>query len=157
MLQTIDAKWKEHLHSIDDLREGIHLRAYGQRDPLVEYKHEAFSLFDELVRNVRHDALEFLFKVQAVRQEERISTALDTKSQKFLHPEQARFAAPVPDTGAIMQDPKLTGRPFGGSSGFPQDQETETKSPIRHSEPKIGRNDPCPCGSGKKYKKCHGA
>ena len=148
LLQTIDAKWKEHLHSIDDLREGIYLRAYGQNDPLVEYKREAFKLFDELVQNVRHDALEFLFKVQAVRQEEKILTALDTKSQKFLHPEQARFAAPAPSAPSESSFHDV---------GSPRAEKHEKLEPERHEGPRVGRNDPCPCGSGKKYKKCHGA
>ena len=146
-LQMIDAKWKDHLRSIDDLREGIHLRAYGQRDPLVEYKHEAFLLFDEMVRNIRHEALEFLFKVQAVKQE-KVTTILDTTKQQFLHPEHERFGAP----------PERESAPSHFSEGVQTHHEVDegaARTPY-HADPKVGRNDPCPCGSGKKYKKCHG-
>ncbi len=147
-LQMIDTKWKEHLRSIDDLREGIHLRAYGQRDPLVEYKHEAFQLFDELVMNVRHEALEFLFKVQAVKQEKAVNV-FDPKKQQFLHPEQDRF---IP-----REEPRLGESAAPERSFEPAPPREGKNQPVHRSQEKVGRNDPCPCGSGKKYKKCHGA
>ncbi|MBI4388336.1 MAG: preprotein translocase subunit SecA, partial [Candidatus Omnitrophica bacterium] len=136
LLQMIDAKWKEHLRSIDDLREGIHLRAYGQRDPLVEYKHEAFLLFDEMVMNIRHEALEFLFKVQAVKQQEKVTTALDTKKSQFLHPEHERFAAPQ----------EREQGPMDMVEGAPTHHHADEASPRtpHHAEPKVGRNEPCP-------------
>ena len=150
LLQVIDSKWKEHLHSLDDLREGIHLRAYGQRDPLVEYKREAFELFDEMVNNIKNDAIEFLFKVAAVR-EEKLTSAFEKSPQQFLHPEAERMPAAllsVPEPTLVSQNPSSI-RP-----SFPAPP--QKLQPIRRDEPKVGRNDPCPCGSGKKYKKCHG-
>lgn len=147
MLQTIDSKWKEHLHSIDDLREGIHLRAYGQNDPLVEYKREAFSLFDEMIMNIKREAVRFLFLVQAVK-EEKITSVLETDKQQFIHQSQGMFAN-IPakqqagPAGSLMPDSPIAPAP-------PKLQ------PIERHDAKVGRNDPCPCGSGKKYKKCHG-
>ncbi|PIQ85133.1 MAG: preprotein translocase subunit SecA [Candidatus Omnitrophica bacterium CG11_big_fil_rev_8_21_14_0_20_45_26] len=150
LLQLIDAKWKEHLHSIDNLREGIHLRAYAQSNPLVEYKREAFALFDEMVRNIRQDTIGYLFRIQSVKQE-KVHTAMDTAQQKLLHPESSGFAAgpapPLPQPSA--QQPSLLRPSLGGQVPIQKTGQT--------TQPKVGRNDPCPCGSGKKYKKCHGA
>ncbi len=145
LLQVIDSKWKEHLHSLDNLREGIHLRAYGQRDPLVEYKREAFELFDEVVENIKNDTIDFLFKVAAVR-EEKMTSTLERTPQQFVHPEAERIPA-VQSTS--VEDPVL---PVAAARA-PREQ----PQPVRRDQPKVGRNDPCPCGSGKKYKKCHGA
>jgi preprotein translocase subunit SecA len=146
LLQVIDGKWKEHLRSVDELREGIHLRAYGQRNPLVEYKQECFALFDQMISSVKEDAIEFLFKVQAVKQE-KVSTPMNPSKQEFLHPEAGGMAAPPPEPSR-MQDPQ-----FGMTPVQPGAQ----PAPSLRKQPKVGRNEPCPCGSGKKYKKCHGA
>ncbi len=156
LLQVIDSKWKEHLHSLDDLREGIHLRAYGQRDPLVEYKREAFELFDEVVENIKNDAIEFLFKVAVVR-EERLTSAFQKTPQEFVHPEAVRIPAAEETREESLPLPAGGGRAGPGivpSAGSPP--HSERPQPIRRDQPKVGRNDPCPCGSGKKYKKCHG-
>ncbi|MBI1977233.1 MAG: SEC-C domain-containing protein, partial [Candidatus Omnitrophica bacterium] len=144
MLQVIDAKWKEHLRAIDELREGIHLRAYGQRDPLVEYKHESFEMFEQMTDSIKDEVVEFLFKVQAVREEERVTTAMSPSRQVFLHPEVTSIAQAQP-----MQESK--------AFESPRESPDETPQPYHRDQPKVGRNDPCPCGSGKKYKKCHGA
>ena len=150
MLQVIDSKWKEHLHSLDNLREGIHLRAYGQRDPLVEYKREAFELFDEMVDNIKNDAIDFLFKVAVVR-EQKLTSTLERTPQQFVHPEAERIsAAQEKDVGAGPRARPELGQPQGIAP-------TPTVQTIRRDQPKVGRNDPCPCGSGKKYKKCHGS
>jgi preprotein translocase subunit SecA len=154
LLQIIDAKWKEHLHNLDQLQEGIHLRAYGQRDPLVEYKHEAFGMFEEMTQTVKEESIEFIFKVEPVR-EEKIKTVFHTIRQELVHPDTPAVpagasveAARGPEPGAaserrppLMTEPRL-----------PEKVET-----VRRDEAKVGRNDPCPCGSGKKYKKCCGA
>ncbi len=155
MLQIIDSKWKEHLHSLDNLREGIHLRAYGQRDPLVEYRREAFWLFDEMVENIKNDSIEFLFKVAAVR-EEKLTSTLERTPQQYVHPEAERIPTAEEET-IVGMGPRArpdSRQPRGvaltaGNVSSPQ--------PVRRDEPKVGRNDPCPCGSGKKFKKCHGA
>lgn len=116
-LHVIDTKWKDHLLGIDHIKEGIGLRGYAQRDPLVEYKKEAFQLFEDMSRNIVSEILTRLFKVQ-VREEQEIKVA---------------------------QRERVTARRDGDSSS----------EPVRKPH-KIGRNDPCPCGSGKKYKKCCG-
>lgn len=150
LLQIIDAKWKEHLHNLDELQEGIHLRAYGQSDPLVEYKREAFQMFEDMTETVKEDAVEIIFKVQPVR-EERIETVLHTGRQELIHRESAGLARPAPRAG---QEPSSV-------SPISQDarpgREDDKAVPYRRDEAKVGRNDPCPCGSGRKFKKCCGA
>jgi len=128
MLQIIDHHWKEHLLGMDHLRDGIGLRGYGQKDPLIEYKREGFDLFAGMMERVKSDTLERLFHVQAVRQEG----------------EQPAPPQPIPQ----RPQPKLT-----LNRG---DEPVAAPAPAQRTEEKVGRNDPCPCGSGKKYKKCHG-
>jgi preprotein translocase subunit SecA len=126
-LQIIDAKWKDHLYAMDNLREGIGLRAYGQRDPLIEYKREAFEMFSQMVGAIEEEAVETIFKLQ-LEKPERLRGVFSSLPKEFSHPELAEFEAPVP---------------AGKESAKPH-------------QPKVGRNDPCPCGSKKKYKKCCG-
>jgi preprotein translocase subunit SecA len=127
MLQVIDHHWKDHLLAMDHLRDGIGLRGYGQKDPLIEYKREGYDLFAAMMQRIKSDVLERLFLVQAVRQE--------------------GAAAPPPSLVAHPQ-PKLT---------LNRGEEPTAPKTVHRSDEKVGRNDPCPCGSGKKYKKCHGA
>ena len=148
LLQVLDSNWKDHLDSLDNLKEGIGLRAYGQRDPLVEYKREAFAMFEAMIQSIKDEAVELIFRVQVVK-EEKVASALDT-SAKFVHPEAERMSQ-APASG----EPAAPARPSLLHSG-PQSQPRGKAEPIRNEEPKTGRNDPCPCGSGKKYKKCHG-
>ena len=161
LLQVIDSKWKEHLYSLDNLREGIHLRAYGQRDPLVEYKREAFQLFDEVIENIKNDTIEFLFKVAAVR-EEKMTGAFQRTPQQFLHPEAEKIPR-AQETGEEFiplpgEGPGGVAVGRGASSPPPSSRPSQVLGQtIRRDQPKVGRNEPCPCGSGKKYKKCHGA
>ena len=124
LLQSIDARWKEHLLNMDHLKEGINLRAYGQKDPLVEYKKEAFNLFREMDYTIKSETIERLMKIQIQKEEE------------------IKEIAPQP----LRQ--KMT---------FSHGSEPGPKAPVQNAEDKVGRNDPCPCGSDKKYKKCHGA
>lgn len=150
LLQVIDTKWKEHLYSLDSLREGIGLRAYGQRDPLVEYKREAFDMFDQMTDAIKEEAVELFFRVQAVH-ETKMTSVLETPKAQFLHPESQGLAAERHETPA----------PHGiaGPSGFALRNDTaddRAPEPLKRDHDKIGRNDPCPCGSGKKYKKCCG-
>ena len=151
LLHVIDSKWKEHLRSIDELREGIYLRAYGQRDPLVEYKQESFHMFEEMVSSIKTETIEFLFKVQAVR-EERMTSAMSAAGQQFLHPETSGLL----NTSGTFQNPELGQAPPPAMRETAAQGEQSEPSTIRREHSKVGRNDPCPCGSGKKYKKCHG-
>ena len=109
MLQVIDSKWKEHLRAIDELREGIHLRAYGQRDPLVEYKRESFQMFEQMTATIKDEVIEFLFKVKAVREERQVTTAMTPSEQQFLHPEAVRMPAAEETGSKHIQAPESYG------------------------------------------------
>jgi preprotein translocase subunit SecA len=142
LLEMIDSKWKEHLYAMDGLKEGIGLRAYGQVDPLVEYKNEGFAMFEEMMNRIQDDALEFLFKVQVISREEP-KGVFDSVPQQMIH----RDIGSLASRAAVAAE----GQPPQAS---PQDAK---QAPVEREAPKVGRNDPCPCGSGKKYKKCCGA
>jgi len=160
LLDVVDSKWKDHLRSMDNLREGIGLRAYGQKDPLVEYKHEAFMAFKEMIHAIKEESLAFIFRVQPVSSDP--STSLKTSRPKeapaarkaaplqFLHPEaDSGYKNPAPST--LIRGVSPAG--VGELTQLPENGNAPPRS--AHSD-KVGRNDPCPCGSGKKYKKCHG-
>ena len=140
-LQIIDSKWKDHLYAMDSLREGIGLRAYGQRDPLIEYQREAFEYFSQMVSSIEDEAAEAIFKLQPAKPERVIRGVFSSISQELLHPEAAKFEKPEEQ----VTEENL---PFASS------KITSTPTPVLSK--KIGRNEPCPCGSGKKYKKCCG-
>ena len=142
-LQILDSKWKDHLYAMDTLREGISLRAYGQRDPLIEYRREAFAMFSEMVTAIEEDSVEAIFKLGLAEPRE-VRGVFSTVSQEYLHPEVSRFAPPKEES-AISQ-------PHGFGPARPVSKPPVQRPPAE----KVGRNDPCPCGSGKKYKKCCG-
>jgi preprotein translocase subunit SecA len=140
-LQNIDAKWKDHLYAMDTLREGIGLRAYGQRDPLIEYKREGFAMFSEMIARIESESTELIFKLQPVKEEEKLRGVFSSLSQEMYHPEAGGFEN-------ISQ---------GEKEASPEPSRPSAAAPVpQPSQPKAGRNDPCPCGSGKKYKKCCG-
>ena len=149
LLHVIDTRWKDHLYAMDNLREGIGLRAYGQRDPLVEYQHEGYEMFSAMIDGIKEEALEFLCKVQTVGEEKRKAGVFETVRKEFTHEEKESFSLIPPQPGADAQ-----------STGMPQLERRppleEKDTPYTREAPKVGRNDPCPCGSGKKYKKCCG-
>lgn len=142
LLDMIDSKWKDHLYAMDILKEGIGLRAYGQVDPLIEYKNEAYAMFQEMIGKIKEEAIEFIFNVHAVR-EERPRGVFESVQREFIHPELQPLAARRPQPTGVIPP---------GSAAEPTKQ-----APVQRQTPKVGRNDPCPCGSGKKYKKCCGA
>lgn len=160
MLQVIDSRWKDHLYEMDSLKEGIQLRAYGQRDPLVEFQHEGFKMFSDMIQRIKEEVVEFIFKVQAIHEERKVGI-LDALAREFLHPEAQRMAnLPVgsfEETQGFEPSPVAVQGP-----GLPRESTgvghplAEKGVPYRRQRPKIGRNDPCPCGSGKKYKHCCG-
>jgi preprotein translocase subunit SecA len=133
-LQIIDSKWKDHLYTMDKLREGIRLRAYAQRDPLIEYKREAFQMFTEMCSSIKEEAVETVFKLQPAK-EERFRGVFSSVTQQMVHPEATKFQPPAAE-GSL--------------------EESVESRPVQSTGPKVGRNEPCPCGSGKKYKKCCG-
>ncbi len=141
MLQVVDQQWKDHLLAIDHLKEGIGLRGYGQRDPLIEYKKESFELFTLMKERIEDQIVQYLFKLQPVPKEEAEAAAPAA-------PRRAPLAMPLRRAQANVN------YSYGAAASGGQDAKVET---IQRHAPKIGRNDPCPCGSGKKYKKCHAA
>jgi preprotein translocase subunit SecA len=128
MLQIVDSHWKDHLLAMDHLKEGIGLRGYGQRDPLVEYKKESYELFEGLMSRIEEDTLRFLFLLQPV-EEQKQAEQIERKRKR------AEFIMSQQQSG-------------NGGGAAPQT--------VKRDGAKVGRNDPCPCGSGKKFKKCHG-
>lgn len=122
MLQTVDGMWKDHLLSMDHLKEGIGLRGYAQQNPLIVYKKEGFELFQEMISRIKDEIVNILFRIQ-ISEPEKIEDIKKPKEQKLI---------------------------FSGG------EESVSKKPVKREEGKVGRNDPCPCGSGKKYKKCCG-
>ncbi len=151
MLQVIDSKWKDHLYGMDHLREGIGYRVYGQQDPLVEYQHEAYQMFTQMVQAVRAETVELIFKIQAVKAEPARRVLTPTE---FIHPEAQRVIEMPPQPAAM---PAPDDSPVSRSLGLSASRSgPEPPAPFHREEPKVGRNDPCPCGSNKKFKKCHG-
>ena len=143
MLQMLDNSWKEHLSAMDYLRKGIHLRGYAQKDPKQEYKREAFEMFTSLLDHIKYEVTRILFRVQ-VRQEEDVQ-AMDEQMQapREMHFEHAEASA-LGEYEAVDEAPP---------------QQAPAPPPVQpyiREGGKVGRNDPCPCGSGKKYKQCHG-
>jgi len=133
MLNIVDAAWKDHLLNIDHLKEGIHLRGYGQKDPLVEYKRETFQMFQKMLDRIDTDTTRMLFNLQVNAEE---------PPQTVRRPRGSRS--------------RLTYTKANASAAAAGDDSDKPKTVVRN-QPKIGRNDPCSCGSGLKYKKCHGA
>jgi preprotein translocase subunit SecA len=162
MLQIVDSQWKDHLYSLDHLKEGIGLRGYGQRDPLVEYKKESYALFQDMKARIEEEIVRYLFWLRPV--------AMDEGNEAAPVPRAALPAPRRPSPAAMtLNNPSATPVPaFAGAARSPSAQaQAQARVPartggddviktVRRDEPKVGRNDPCPCGSGKKYKKCHG-
>jgi preprotein translocase subunit SecA len=163
MLQIVDTQWKDHLYSLDHLKEGIGLRGYGQRDPLVEYKKESFGLFQDMKTRVDEETVKLLWRLRPILDDGQggmpppttrraparprspliLSGPSEEPVSAFAGATRSAVATPVAPPPSNRQPPRVGG----------DDAVVKT---VRRDEPKVGRNDPCPCGSGKKYKKCHG-
>jgi preprotein translocase subunit SecA len=162
MLQIVDTQWKDHLYSLDHLKEGIGLRGYGQRDPLVEYKRESFELFQGMKERIDEETVRFLWRIRPVLAEGGGEVQQPRRPQRPRSPlilSGAKDEAPSPFGAPVRPAPGLVppGKAPGGNRQPPRvgGDDAGVKT-VRREEPKVGRNDPCPCGSGKKYKKCHG-
>jgi preprotein translocase subunit SecA len=158
MLQIVDAQWKDHLYSLDHLKEGIGLRGYGQRDPLVEYKKESFSLFQAMKDRVDEEIVRYLWWLRPVLNEEAPGPRRPAPRRPPLILNDPASEAASAFGGGRAPAPQAS--PFGArrqSQPARVGGDDATPKTVRRDEPKVGRNDPCPCGSGKKYKKCHGA
>ncbi len=145
ILASIDSLWQEHLYGMDSLREGVHLRSYGQKDPLIEYKNEAFAMFQELMHNIKNETLNNLFRSQAsLMAMEGFHGGADIQLGRDSALSDGYNLAQTASSGAMMQQ------------GEQPPEMPEIKLPVRRTVPKVGRNEPCPCGSGKKFKQCCG-
>jgi preprotein translocase subunit SecA len=160
MLQIVDTQWKDHLYSLDHLKEGIGLRGYGQRDPLVEYKKESFELFQDMKTRVDEETVKLLWRLRPVLSDEGQMPAprrAPTRQRSPLilsGPAEEPVSAFAGATRSAVATP--VGAPPPGRQPARVGGDDAVVKTVRRDEPKVGRNDPCPCGSGKKYKKCHG-
>jgi preprotein translocase subunit SecA len=166
ILDVVDSQWKDHLLSLDHLKEGIGLRGYGQKDPLVEFKKEAFVLFEDMMARIDNETIRYLFHIQVQQNEQ---PPPGGPGQAPPQPMRPRAEAAVASAAARASEPPPQRLPaFAREMERKQERQqkelqyqtgpaqAETPKPVRAGA-KVGRNDPCPCGSGKKYKKCHGA
>jgi preprotein translocase subunit SecA len=165
MLQIVDAQWKDHLYSLDHLKEGIGLRGYGQRDPLVEYKKESFSLFQDMKARIEEEMIRYLFWLRPVISDEGGGETPPPMPVPQRQPARRQQAITMNNPSAAAV-PAFAGARTSGGGGAAAAETTprpartggdDVVKTVRREEPKVGRNDPCPCGSGRKYKKCHGA
>jgi preprotein translocase subunit SecA len=179
MLQIVDTQWKDHLYALDHLKEGIGLRGYGQRDPLVEYKKESFGMFQALMDRMDEEILRWIFLYQPVVRAAEESSPEPAPAVR-IRPAGAPApvsAAPVrtrePEMAVAAARPFAAARPMTRNLSFNDPSEgptafapatpreaqggTDEVQTVRREGKKVGRNDPCPCGSGRKYKKCHGS
>jgi preprotein translocase subunit SecA len=165
MLQIVDQQWKDHLYSLDHLKEGIGLRGYGQRDPLVEYKKESFALFQDMRGRIEEEVVRYLWWLKPVIERE----GGEAKVAAPARPQPRKPAALSYNNPQQQQQSVFAPKPAAAAAAAPAGVEdlVEERRParvggddvvktVKREEPKIGRNDPCWCGSGKKYKKCHG-
>jgi preprotein translocase subunit SecA len=156
MLQIVDSQWKDHLYSLDHLKEGIGLRGYGQRDPLVEYKRESFDLFQAMKDRIDEEIVRHLWWIRPVLGEDQAprpvrrprAPLILSGGDQAVPPAFGGARAPAPPIPFGPPRARQPARVGGDDAGV---------KTVRRDEPKVGRNEPCPCGSGKKYKKCHGA
>jgi preprotein translocase subunit SecA len=141
MLQILDTLWKDHLATMDHLRQGIHLRAYAQKNPKQEYKRESFELFQQLLETLKYEVIKFLSLVQIQREDE--AEAIERRRREAAAREQLAYQHAE---ASAME----------GESPAEAAEQPSTPQTYTREQPKVGRNEPCPCGSGKKYKQCHG-
>ena len=147
LLRVVDNRWMDHIDAMDQLKDGIGLRGYGQQDPAVAYAQEGFSMFEELIADIREETVKFCYNVTVTTKTERrnvVSGKTSAAKEEYKDDEAARQAAQQRAQGGAMP------------AAAPKAEKTGKQETIRRDMPKVGRNDPCPCGSGKKYKNCCG-
>jgi preprotein translocase subunit SecA len=142
MLDAVDRLWQDHLYAMDHLRSSVGLRAYAQKNPLVEYRHEAFKMFSEMMAEINKEILSNMFR--SATKLSVFEQILSSLPQNFIHGQIEQFGSD-PDPAAPQQPQRDT-----------QSQSPDIQITFKREMPKVGRNDPCPCGSGKKFKKCCG-
>jgi len=136
MLQTLDKHWREHLAALDYLRQGIHLRGYAQKNPKQEYKREAFELFSDMLDRIKHEVVQYVLTIE-VRTQQDVAAVEEAPAMSNVQYQHADYDEAI---AAVAEAPRVAAAP----------------PPFTRAGQKVGRNDPCPCGSGKKYKYCHG-
>jgi preprotein translocase subunit SecA len=160
VLQVVDVRWREHLESMEYLRDGIHLRAMAQKDPLSEYRAEGHSMFEELTATIQEEIVRYLLRIQIERPPEQgelvhADAGANGDGLSYEHESMAGSEA-IRAAGAGEEAPARQAR-AGATAGAAGAAATTVSTGQRVVAEQVGRNDPCPCGSGKKYKKCHGA
>ena len=142
MLQSLDSHWKEHLAAMDHLRQGIHLRGYAQKNPTQEYKRECFEMFGQMLDSIKYSVISTLCTMNIHNEEE--VHAVESMRRQLSNLEKAEFRHAITATS--------------GAQNLAEDENAEIAvvETFTRTEPKVGRNDPCPCGSGRKFKHCHG-
>jgi preprotein translocase subunit SecA len=153
VLEVVDTRWREHLENMDYLREGVHLRSFAQKDPLVEYRSEGHAMFEELGLLIREEVLMLLFHAQIEpREAEELARVDDVDGGGFAYEHESLAGADAIAAAGLAGDGAAVSTAFAGGGGA-----VATQQRVTSERDKIGRNDPCWCGSGKKFKKCHGA
>jgi preprotein translocase subunit SecA len=150
MLRVLDTHWKEHLAAMDRLREGIHLRGYAQQNPKQEYKRESFKMFTEMLENIKRDVIRTIFSVEIKNDQD--AALLEEERRKEVEREQERMNCSHAEIKALTDQ----GKGKLSVEVEKTDEGAEETKPLVRASRKVGRNEPCPCGSGKKYKSCHG-
>jgi preprotein translocase subunit SecA len=154
VLQTVDVRWREHLENMDYLREGIHLRGMAQKDPLVEYRNEGHLMFNELNQSIREEVVNLIFHAEVTADESQLQQAANGDGAvENLSYEHSSLAGAEAILAAGGTSTLAAGGGGGGSVATPVAPRPKVNSDFEN----VGRNDPCPCGSGKKFKRCHGA
>jgi preprotein translocase subunit SecA len=141
LLDAFDTKWKDHLHNMDALKSGINLRSYASEDPKIAYKREGYGLFEEMLRSIQEHVTDYVLRIEVTRDED----AEARRRNLFSGSREIKESAPGIGEGSAAMDQAAN-----------RSQSQEKPKPFKRTIPKVGRNDPCPCGSGQKYKKCHG-
>ncbi|GAB4250203.1 MAG: preprotein translocase subunit SecA [Thermoleophilia bacterium] len=154
LLRTMDSKWRDHLYEMDYLREGIGLRALAQKDPLVEYKSEGFAMFQAMMESIQEDFVRYVFHVEVIREEDKAAEREPARHELDYSGAGVGTGGPPPAFAMAGRNPVLADT---SAQQFQQAQRSTATVTAPRKVEKVGRNDPCPCGSGKKYKKCHGA
>ena len=148
MLRVIDNRWMDHIDAMDDLKKGIGLRSLGQMDPAVAYANEGFDMFEEMTADIQEETVRFCYNVTTKTTTVRKSVASQEEERKDEYHDDARDRAQT-QTVSNRNAPSMP-------KAAPKPEEAKRPETFRRETPKVGRNDPCPCGSGKKYKNCHG-
>ncbi len=150
-LRNIDSRWQDHLENLEALREAVYLRAYSQKNPLLEYKLEGFQIFDDMLFEIKNAIAQKVFRVRIQQGPAQPAPAVKPMAIQASHGTMGQFAAGAASGTTAVS---ASARPMGGNGGGPASAPQAVQ--VKRTVPKVGRNDPCPCGSGKKYKYCHG-